>query len=68
MHSLSIEELGRRMRPGALSEQGFLGRHESLEAVLAADAQALEQLSLLGDDLARPGPDPGGRSGTGPMR
>jgi hypothetical protein len=37
---IEIEELERRMRPGAWSERGFLGQDERLEDVLAADAGA----------------------------
>ena len=34
---LKIKELEKRMRPGILSERGFLGRNESLEEVLLID-------------------------------
>ena len=42
------------MRPGAFSQRGFLGEHESLEYVLAADARALEELGLTAEELADP--------------
>ncbi len=45
-------ELEARMRPGAWSETGFLGMHESLDEVVAQDAQTLDKLQLHYDDLA----------------
>src|SRR5262245_3751206 len=50
--AISIEELERRMRPGAFSSAGFLGSGESLEEVLAADALELDRLGLSSADLA----------------
>jgi len=49
----SIGELEERMRPGALSGQGFLGPNESLEAVVIGDSQTLDQLGLSHEDIAR---------------
>ncbi len=52
--SIGIEELERRMRPGAFSQTGFLGEHERLEDVLAADARTLGELGLTTEELAAP--------------
>jgi len=40
------------MRPGELSQAGFLGEHERLEDVLARDARTLEEANLSPDELA----------------
>ena len=40
------------MRPGGLSQAGFLGEHERLEDVLARDARTLEEANLSPDELA----------------
>lgn len=40
------------MRPGEFSQGGFLGEHERLENVLAADARTLEEANLSPDELA----------------
>lgn len=48
----SISELERRMRPGASSSKGFLGRTESLEAVVDQDGQTLKELGLSHDQIA----------------
>jgi hypothetical protein len=40
------------MRPGGFSQSGFLGEHERLEDVLAADAQTLVELGVTTDELA----------------
>ncbi len=40
------------MRPGEFSEAGFLGQHERLAAVLAADARTLRESNLSPDELA----------------
>jgi hypothetical protein len=50
----TIDELEGRMRPGAWSVKGFLGPHERLEDVLAADASTLAELGLNGSELAEP--------------
>ena len=42
------------MRPGAFSQSGFLGEHERLEDVLAADARTLLELGLTAEELAAP--------------
>src|SRR4051794_39013798 len=42
------------MHPGAWSDDGFLGRTESLSDVLARDAATLSELGLRFDDLADP--------------
>jgi hypothetical protein len=47
-----INELEKRMRPGACSEGGFLGLTESLEAVLLADELALQELGISYDGIA----------------
>jgi hypothetical protein len=49
---MDVEELERRMRPGAWSEVGFLGKDERLEDVLSADRQILAELGLAPDLLA----------------
>jgi len=49
---LTVEELERRMRPGAFSHKGFLGRQERLEDVRAADAQTVEELGVSTEELA----------------
>ena len=43
---IAVEELERRMRPGAWSVGGLLGDNERLEKVLAADARTLVELGL----------------------
>ena len=48
----AIVQLEANMRPGAFSEGGFLGHNESLEAVLASDAHALDELGLSSAALA----------------
>jgi hypothetical protein len=48
----SISELERRMRPGAYSQKGFLGRTESLEAVVAQDEQTLHVLGVSHEQIA----------------
>jgi hypothetical protein len=45
-------ELVARLRPGAWSEMGFLGADESLEEVLARDAETMVRLGLSYDELA----------------
>lgn len=40
------------MRPGAYSQKGFLGRTESLEAVIAQDAQTLKTLGVSHEQIA----------------
>jgi hypothetical protein len=42
------------MRPGAFSQSGFLGEHERLDDVLAADARTLGELGLTAAELAAP--------------
>ncbi len=49
---LSIPELEERMRPGAMSDGGFLGPTESLEAVLARDRRTLEEAQVTYDQVA----------------
>jgi hypothetical protein len=49
---LGIEELERRMRPGAWSDDGFLGETESLSEVLARDERTLAELGITCDELA----------------
>jgi hypothetical protein len=51
---IAVEELERRMRPGAWSEGGFLGHRERLEDVLAADQRTLESLALTRAELVEP--------------
>jgi hypothetical protein len=48
----SISEVEKRMRPGAFSARGFLGKMESLEAVIAQDDQMLKELGLSHDHIA----------------
>jgi len=50
----SLEEVEGRMRPGRYSQVGFLGLHESLRDVLAADAHAMALLGLSHAQLAAP--------------
>jgi hypothetical protein len=45
-------ELERRMRRGAWSERGFLGRRERLDDVLARDRQTLLELGITPEELA----------------
>jgi hypothetical protein len=45
-------ELERQMRPGALSERGFLGPTESLATVIARDSQTLERLGISHEQIA----------------
>jgi hypothetical protein len=49
---LSIPELEERMRPGAMSHEGFLGPTESLDAVLARDRRTLEEAQVTYDQVA----------------
>jgi hypothetical protein len=49
---IPIDELERRMRPGAWSQNGFLGEDERLEDVLRADRETLKELGLTPEDLA----------------
>lgn len=51
-HSLSTAELEMRMRPGAYSNQGFLGATESLEAVREQDRKTLERLGVSCEAIA----------------
>ena len=44
--SVPLEELERRMRPGAFSQVGFLGPEERLEEVLDQDRQTVARLGL----------------------
>lgn len=41
------------MRPGALSEGGFLGLGEHLEETIARDAQTLKSLGIVHEEIAR---------------
>jgi hypothetical protein len=43
---LSITELEARMRPGALSQGGFLGENERLSDVLFKDSQTIAELGI----------------------
>ena len=45
-HFLGNEELEQRMRPGQLSQGGFLGNSESLQNVIDADALTLKTLGV----------------------
>lgn len=47
-----IDWVEARMRPGALSVSGFLGPHESLRDVLAADALAMRRARVTFEALA----------------
>lgn len=49
---LTNDELEKRMRPGALSELGFLGEHEQLDQVIAHDARVLHELNTTYEKLA----------------
>jgi hypothetical protein len=53
-YAVPIEELERRMRPGELSQVGFLGPDERLEDVLDRDRQTLAELGLTPAELAAP--------------
>lgn len=48
----SIPELESRMRPGAYSRQGFLGRTELFETVVAQDSQTLRILGISHEQIA----------------
>ncbi len=50
--SLSTRELEARMRPGVLSQAGFLGEHEQLDEVLTRDAQTLAELDITYEEIA----------------
>lgn len=50
--SLTTKQLEARMRPGILSQDGFLGEHERLDEVLARDAKTLVELGVTYEDLA----------------
>jgi hypothetical protein len=49
---IDTAELERRMRPGAWSEDGFLGQTESLSDVFARDVATLSELGVGFDELA----------------
>jgi hypothetical protein len=46
------EELEKRMRPGAFSKVGFLGRDERLSEVIAQDSETLRDLNLTYAEIA----------------
>jgi hypothetical protein len=48
----SLDEVERRMRPGAFSQGGFLGPHERLRDVLAEDAQTVTTLGVTCERIA----------------
>jgi hypothetical protein len=48
----NISELESRMRPGAWSTGGFLGKHESLEDIIVDDANLLSRLNVTYQQLA----------------
>lgn len=50
--SIGITDLEARMRPGVLSQGGFLGECEKLEDVIAHDAQILDKLGVTYEELA----------------
>jgi hypothetical protein len=50
--NLTIQELEKRMRPGAYSIGGFLGPDESLEAVIERDNHALDMLGVAHQQVA----------------
>ncbi|MBN1479195.1 hypothetical protein EH223_16000 [candidate division KSB1 bacterium] len=50
--SKSTSELEALMRPGVLSQAGFLGPHEHLDEVLAHDAQTMAELGLTYEKIA----------------
>lgn len=52
IHGIRIEELERRMRPGQLSEAGFLGPEESLLDVMAMDNDWVTQNNLSHQKIA----------------
>lgn len=49
---LTIEDLEGRMRPGELSQGGFLGKSERLLEVMARDDRALLELGVTHEELA----------------
>jgi hypothetical protein len=49
---LTKAELERRLRPAGYFERGLLGAYESLDEVLARDAETLTRLGVSYDDLA----------------
>lgn len=51
-NGIMIEELQKRMRPGAWSQQGFLGENESLLSVIAEDRRVLEQVGIPSTQIA----------------
>jgi hypothetical protein len=52
LSKLSVTELESRMRPGVLSQGGFLGENERLADVLARDSQTLAELGVTHEGLA----------------
>lgn len=50
--TLSIEELEARMRPGQLSQVGFLGENERLEYVIQQDERSLKNMGITHEELA----------------
>jgi hypothetical protein len=49
---MDVTELEKRMRPGALSVEGFLGPSESLAGILARDRVTMQELNLTHEELA----------------
>ena len=55
LETLSVDQIQRieaRMRPGSLSESGFLAPHESLAQVVQRDLETLRELGLTPDHIA----------------
>ena len=52
MHTVPLEEIEARMRPGNFSQVGFLGPAESLAHVLEVDARTLKELGVNEQALA----------------
>lgn len=53
INNIPIAELERRMKPGLLSDAGFLGEHESLLTILADDNDLVLSLGLSHQIIAR---------------
>jgi hypothetical protein len=49
---LAVGELEMRMRPGSLSQGGFLGKNEKLQEVMNRDDKTLKELGLTHEEMA----------------
>ncbi len=53
LNGISLEELEERMRPGEMSDSGFLGKNERLLDVLREDQATVDRLGVTHKEIAR---------------